>query len=63
VRPGNSGGPVVDQTGRFVGVVFASSVSDPRQAFAVTADEVVPAIREAMAGPRSIDTRRLACVR
>ena len=63
VRSGNSGGPVVDEAGRFVGVVFASSVSNPGQAYALTADEVAPAIDRAAAEQTPIDTRRLPCVR
>jgi S1-C subfamily serine protease len=63
VRPGNSGGPVVDEAGRFLGTVFASSVSNPGQAYALTAAEIVPSIGEAAAEQDTIDTRRLPCVR
>jgi S1-C subfamily serine protease len=63
VRPGNSGGPVVDEQGRFLGTVFAASVTNPGQAYALTADEIVPAIREATTDPETVDTREFACVR
>jgi S1-C subfamily serine protease len=63
VRSGNSGGPVVDEQGRFIGVVFASSVSSPGQAYALTAEEALPAIQEAASEPETIDAGNFPCVR
>jgi S1-C subfamily serine protease len=40
VRPGNSGGPLVDLQGHVLGLVFAASSTDPQQAYALTNDEV-----------------------
>jgi S1-C subfamily serine protease len=47
VRPGNSGGPVLDTSGQVVGVVFARSLRDPGTGYAVTLDEAAPVLGRA----------------
>ncbi len=44
IRPGNSGGPLLEPDGDVAGVVFARSVEDPETAYALTLDEVRPVI-------------------
>jgi S1-C subfamily serine protease len=61
VHPGNSGGPLVDIEGRVLGMVFATSASDPTQAYALTDDEIAPDIRDAEANPAVRDTSRFEC--
>ena len=61
VRPGNSGGPIIDLQGRVLGMVFATSASDPNQAYALTDDEIAPDIREAEANPSVRDTSKYEC--
>lgn len=50
VRSGNSGGPLLDNQGRVVGVVFAATTGGPAGGFAVPADEVREAIHRAAVG-------------
>jgi S1-C subfamily serine protease len=40
VRKGDSGGPVVDRSGRGLGVVFAASTVDPNEGYALTGSEL-----------------------
>ena len=40
VRPGNSGGPLIDTAGGVYGVVFAAAADDPQTGYALTANEV-----------------------
>ena len=61
VRPGNSGGPLVDLEGHVLGLVFATSAGVPKQAYALTGDEIDGDIRSALAHPTPKDTSGLAC--
>ncbi|GAA4863046.1 MarP family serine protease [Saccharopolyspora cebuensis] len=47
VQSGNSGGPLIDPSGRVVGVVFGAAADDPETGFALTAEEVADEVRAA----------------
>jgi S1-C subfamily serine protease len=51
VRPGNSGGPLVEPDGRVIGVVFSRSVSDPNVGYALASPGVLRRVRQAEADP------------
>jgi S1-C subfamily serine protease len=61
VRPGNSGGPVVDLQGRVLGLVFAASSTDPNQAYALTNDEIQPDVQAGVGRTLRIDTATYRC--
>jgi S1-C subfamily serine protease len=47
VRSGNSGGPLIDPDGQVVGTVFAATTSGPSGGFAIPAELVTAALRQA----------------
>ncbi len=42
VIPGNSGGPLVNDAGRVIGLVFAASTTDPNEGYALTIPQITP---------------------
>jgi S1-C subfamily serine protease len=50
VRPGNSGGPLLDERGRVLGMIFAASIDDPASGYALTASAIA---KDAVNGSRA----------
>ena len=61
VHPGNSGGPLLDSNGHAVGLIYASSVSQPDHAFALAPGEFSRDLQAANDGVTSIDARVTQC--
>ena len=61
VRPGNSGGPLVDGDGHVLGIVFATSATDPTQAYALTDDQIQKDIDAGKSSGQTIDTQNFEC--
>jgi S1-C subfamily serine protease len=56
IRPGNSGGPLVDTAGNVAGVIFAASVSDAETGYALTSAAVAGARDAGIAATNEVDT-------
>ena len=50
-EPGDSGAPVVDQSGRVLGVLFAFDLSRPTTAYALTTNELNAVLDPVLATP------------
>jgi S1-C subfamily serine protease len=56
VRPGNSGGPVVNEEGKVVGVVFASSLDNDDTGYAMTSRQVSTAVTQGLTSTAAVGT-------
>jgi S1-C subfamily serine protease len=56
VRPGNSGGPLVDKQGEVLGVIFAASVTDNNTGYALTAEQVAESAARGVTSNEAVST-------
>lgn len=58
VQSGDSGGPLIDETGAAAGIVFAKSVSQVNIGYAITMPQALPSIRAAESSRATVSTGR-----
>jgi Trypsin-like peptidase domain/Colicin V production protein len=60
VIPGNSGGPIVNDAGQIIGVVFAASTTEPNVGYALSIPEVYPDLIAAQNRRAAVSTQSCA---
>jgi S1-C subfamily serine protease len=60
VIPGNSGGPLIEKNGDVIGVIFAQSTSYKQVGYALTANQIKPAIAHAQSQNTRVNTGNCA---
>ncbi|MFN8195467.1 MAG: MarP family serine protease [Nocardioidaceae bacterium] len=60
VRPGNSGGPIVDSSGDVIGMVFAASVTDRQTGYALTTEQISASAAKGVTTDRQVSTQACA---
>lgn len=56
VRPGNSGGPLLDDDGEVIGVVFGSAIDDAETGFALTSEQVAASVKAGLTQDAAVAT-------
>jgi len=57
VIPGNSGGPIVNDSGQIIGVVFAASTTEPDVGYALSIPQVYPDLQAARSRTAAVSTQ------
>ena len=60
VSPGNSGGPILNQSGQVLGMVFAADAGSKNIGYALIPDEIVGLIKESLNQVDPVDTGECA---